>query len=221
MHYSARCSHARLPLFLVSVLIGSPGSQCVASDAIIQLPAHTRMISYVELGVSKDRVETYRNRVFHVEDGRKRVEHLTAKHGLISIFDDWGIQRLYMRTEKQTASVWDDIEPFGQGPGKLQNWIEDLERLCNSPTKDLGVKKLDGRWVTGLVAQEHDRSFTIWVDVNSRSPVRIGIDEPGQYMTLTEFEFHQKSNESIFSFHVPKNYTVVEHHTKAEHEGQN
>ena len=218
MRHQSGSTNVRLVMLAVGVLSGGLESQSWGADEIIQLPANTRMISYIETVASKDRVGTYRNKVFLAEDGRKRVEHLTAKHGLVSIFDDWGIQRLILRTEEKTASVWEEIEPFGRAGWKLQNWIEDLQKLCNAADKELGFKRLDGHNAVGILAKKNDRTFTIYVDANTGSPVRIGIDDPREYITLTEFEFHNKTNDPIFRFDAPETYTVVERHTKVEYE---
>ena len=158
----------------------------------------------------KDELITTRN--FIAEDGRKRTEQPSAG-GITTIFDTNGFIRLVLIVPTKTALVSKAREEHAINAGQMfLEWLQALKKLGDKPDKELGQKQLDGKRVTGFVATQGERTFTMWVDSATGELVSIEYDSPVNdkpaHITMTDFRFNERLDESLFSFDVPAGYKV-------------
>lgn len=171
----------------------------------------TNCVSYIEIVRFKDRNDSYMNKVFIAADGRKRYESFTSEQGLISIFDDWGIQRLFLNPIAKTATTFEANEEHGEGEN-LAQWLKDFKDIVDNADTRLGTKDLYRYSATGFSAQRGDTSCDVWINDSTREPTEITIDMPDRVTRLIEIAFHKEVADELFSFGVPVGYTVVERH---------
>jgi outer membrane lipoprotein-sorting protein len=174
--------------------------------------ATVRAVSFIEVGGVKQSGQHFMNKVFIAEDGRKRVESLTSKRGLVSIYDDVGIQRLYLHPGTQTATVFEAVEEFGGG-ADLHDWIRVYQQLSVNPEKELGRRELNGKTARGFLTKQNGSSYAVWVNDATGEPLQVESDDKGMTTQMFDIQYHDALNEVMFSFEAPEAYNVVERHT--------
>ncbi|QDT54428.1 hypothetical protein Pan44_24610 [Caulifigura coniformis] len=165
-------------------------------------------------------------REYVAADGRSRTEHMFngKPSGTVTIHDAAGFPRLLLSDpsalappglaalpvmRRKTAMVrpaHEDKHPV-EG-GHKNSWLRSLQSLKDTPEKDLGQKELEGKTVRGFEATYGKTHFEMWVDVKTGSPVQIDYDSLVHHVTMTEFQFNQQLDESLFSFDPPEGYEV-------------
>jgi len=162
-------------------------------------------------------------REYVAEDGRCRTEMMMngKPSGLVSITDAAGFVRLTLADlgplkpdlplkGPKTAMVY-PARQAGEVPkgGPKNSWLKSLQSLGDKPDKELGEKQLDGKTVRGFEAVFSRIRFQLWVDAATGRPVRIEYDTDfAQHVTMTDFQFNQELDESLFSFEPPAGYLV-------------
>ena len=154
-------------------------------------------------------METVSNLLTRSADGRKRVEHLTSKRGLISIFDDWGLQRLILESTTKSATVYESLERSRSGLD-LEHWIRSFQTLTETPAKELGQRELFGKPATGFSVRKDNCVYEIWVNEATGEPMQIEIDSPMKTRRMFDIQYHEELDGTAFGFDVPKGYTEVE-----------
>jgi outer membrane lipoprotein-sorting protein len=188
-------------------------AQAAYGQAIKQV-SQARTLSYIQSLTIEGKEQPVRTKDFIAEDGRKRSEMPAGSQPrVVTIFDTNGYIRLTLLHDTKTALVRSpQASPTNAGQ-MFVDWLEGLKQLGDKPDKQLGQKEMDGKQVTGFVATQGNRTFTIWVDIATRQPVRIEYDSPikgtgYQKVALSDFRFNDQLDESLFSFAVPDGYTV-------------
>ena len=180
--------------------------------ANIESPTATvRAISFIEVVQDKESGERYMNKVFIAEDGRKLVESLTSKRGLVSIFDDFGIQRLLLRPSKKSATVFEAVEEVGGGQD-LNTWLSNFQRLVENPEDDLGRKEMNGKTARGFLSKQNGDTYTVWVKDATGEPLQVEVDDTHRTTAMYDIQYYDTLDEAMFSFDAPDDYAVVEHH---------
>jgi outer membrane lipoprotein-sorting protein len=200
---------------LLTLTIKTPSS--AFGQAVRQL-REARSMSYSELITVQGQQQPVRTKVIVAEDGRKRQELETPgigkSGGVVTIFDAAGRIRISLIENSKLALVYEQTKAErGQIVGLgFPAWLQTLKKLGNKPDKELGQKELDGKRVTGFVATQGTFTFTMWIDDVTRKIVRIENDSPvngaDYHVTMTNFRFDEKLDESLFSFAVPAGYTM-------------
>jgi outer membrane lipoprotein-sorting protein len=150
-------------------------------------------------------------KVFVSPDGRRRSEMPSA--GTTTIFDTNGYIRITLLEITKTALVQEPKPDHGINAGRMfLAWLEDLKKLGDKPDKNLGQKEFDGKRATGFVATLGKSSFTIWVDNGTSELARIEYDSlvngTPAHITMTDFRFDEKLDDSLFDFSVPAGYKI-------------
>lgn len=204
-------------VILLTLALKSPSS--AFGQALKQLrESHT--MSYTQLITAKGQQQPAKVRDFIAEDGRMRSElaGVGKSGGTVTIFDAAGNIRLTLSEDAttKTAHVPDPttkLAPKIPGCGRME-WLQSLKKLGEKPDKELGQKELEGKQVTGFAASQGGFKFTIWVDIATGDPVRIEYDSPPEgdviHVTMTDFRFNEKLDESLFSYDVPAGYKVYQ-----------
>jgi outer membrane lipoprotein-sorting protein len=197
----------------VSLLVLSPKAPSTAFGQAIKQVRLAHSMSYTTQMTVAGQKEPIRTKEFIAADGRSRSE--MPKAGVTTICDAAGHARITLLQETKRAIVSDqtkndDVKSADRG---FLAWLQALKKLGDKPDKELGEKQLDGKQVTGFVATQGNFTFTMWVDVATREPVLIEYDPQVndsnyQHVTMTDFRFDEKLDESLFDFTVPPGYTV-------------
>ena len=174
-----------------------------------------RSMSYSQLMTIEGQSRPNRSKNFISEDGRRRTElqGVGASGGSTTISDANGYTRIHLLKNPKTALVYPARKDHGHPVGtEFLKWLETLKKLGDKPDRELGVKELDNRRVTGFVATQGDLTFTMWVDNATRELARMEYDfrVNGKlaHIVMSDFRFNEPLDESLFSFDVPTGYTV-------------
>ena len=168
-------------------------------------------LSFIEIGRQKDSNHTYVNRVLMSVDGRKRTESLTNKSGLVSLYDNWGIQRLYLNPLNKTATVFEAVEPDNSGTN-LDEWIAGIAKIKSSANHELGTKKLGNESKSGFSWTTRDNNQEVWFDDETGSIRDVVVDSTEQEIRLMNIQFHDSLDAALFSFLPPEGFTIAERH---------
>ncbi len=168
-------------------------------------------ISFVEAVESKTEGHTCINKVFIAKDGRKRYESITSKNGLVTIYDDWGIQRLHLSPIKKTATAYAAVEEFGKG-FKLKDWLSRFVEVVKSPESELGRRNISGTYAVGYSGSSNaipDGTVEVWVDEDTGELMQVKVDTPSETMKLFDIGYRDTLDESLFKFTAPEDYSIV------------
>jgi len=192
---------------VVTLLVFHPinGPSSAFGQALKQV-REARSISFTEVLAQKDGKEPIRVKKWIAADGRMRNE----LQNVTTIFDAAGNMRITLIEGTKTALVMKQTKLEGAGRGVLA-WLEALKKLGDKPDKELGQRVVDGKKQSGFVAAQGNMTFTIWVDDATKQLVSVEYDSPisgtaYQHVSMIEFRFDEKLDESLFSFAVPKGY---------------
>lgn len=197
---------------MATLLILAMKSPSSAFGQVIKQVREARSMSYTQLMKLDGRAQLITTSNFIAEDGRRRTEQPGAG-GVTTIFDTNGFIRLVLIEATKTALVYEAREERGINAGHMfLDWLQTLRKLGEMPDKELGQKELDGKRVSGFVATQGNSTFTMWVDSATGELVRIEYDSPVNdmptHITMTDFRFNERLDESLFGFAVPAGYRV-------------
>jgi outer membrane lipoprotein-sorting protein len=194
----------------LSVAVKSPSS---AFGQVLKQIREASSMSYTQFMTVEGQPGEIVTKVFVSPDGRRRSEMPGA--GTTTIFDTNGYIRITLLEITKTALVQEPRPDHGINAGRMfLAWLEDLKKLGDKPDKNLGQKEFDGKRATGFVATLGKSSFTIWVDDGTGELARIEYDPlvngAPAHITMTDFRFDEKLDDSLFDFSVPAGYKVWE-----------
>lgn len=197
---------------LATLLILAAKSPSAAFGQAIKQVRDARSMTYTQRMVVEGKDKPIVTKSFIAEDGRKRTEQPGAGP-ITTIFDTNGFTRLVLIEPTKTALVSPARDQRAINAGQMfLEWLEALRKLGDSPDKELGQKDLDGRRVAGFVATKGSFEFTIWVDSATGELVSIEHDSlvngKEAHITMTDFRFNERLDESLFSFEAPAGYKV-------------
>ncbi len=180
------------------------------ADAVKQLKS-ARTLVYTSLIYTEDRPEPIKTREYIAADGRQRSEH---ESDVITIMDQHHHIRLTLLQSTKTAMVYppEETPPSGR-PYSPRDSIEKLAKLSEKPDRELGEQLVDGRKLIGYEASQGDRKYTIWLDPKTKSIARIDDHHAhGRILksSMTDFQFDQPLDESLFSYELPAGYKVYD-----------
>lgn len=147
------------------------------------------------------------------KDGDRMRQELP--NGVVTIWDFRKLKGLVLSTRNKKAQ-W--IE-FANLPKELQdeirkeqqmNFLEEIRKLLDGKTKELGTKTLRGRKCKGYRAEKDEAVMEIWVDAKTAEPVLVEMDNPVMpgKLTISDFELNAKLDDALFALRVPKGYQV-------------
>ena len=196
---------------LAAILFVSLRSSVALAD-VVKKVREAKTLSYVT-SVSIPGVKDLGQTRFVMDNaGHVRIEQAD---GAIVTMDSSAGKLLVRQPRMKTATVmtFDPGKPNAAG-GALVDPIEQFKKLSDKPSKDLGVKEVDGKKAKGFMVQEDGRKITIWADAASGDPLRMEVALPlmGKQATVTmsKFEFDLPLEASFFSIEPPADYQVVQ-----------
>jgi beta-lactamase regulating signal transducer with metallopeptidase domain/outer membrane lipoprotein-sorting protein len=142
------------------------------------------------------------------DDGRKRMEH---GHGKVTILDSNNQIRVFLDAQKKTARIREPLPNSGNTMGSTDlRLLKSLKKLSESPDKELGQKEIEGRMARGFEGKLLGTQYQIWTDANSGDIVRVEyeqkINDSNAHITMSELQYDEMLDESLFSFEAPEGY---------------
>jgi len=212
----------------VAIAVLTLRSPASAYSQLIEQARKAKSMTYVTTITSPELPQPAVVRVSVAEDGRSRTEHMFngKPSGTVTIDDAAGYARVILTDasvmappriahlsvmQRKTAMIYPARE--GQYPvqgGHKNSFLRSLQSLKDKPDRELGNKTLEGKKVRGFEATYGTMKFSIWVDVATGRLVQIEYDSQpnSQHVTMTEFQFDEQLDESLFSFEAPAGYEV-------------
>jgi outer membrane lipoprotein-sorting protein len=95
--------------------------------------------------------------------------------------------------------------------GSLQSMLLDSQKNPDMKRESLGEKEIDGHRAVGYRLTHRLQVMTLWGDPKTGLPIRVEMVMamfPGAKMTMSDFVFNPKLDESLFSTDPPAGYTV-------------
>lgn len=214
MKITATAAALLLMASIATLLILAARSPSSAFGQAIKQVREARSMSYSQFMKMDGRDELIVTKNFIAEDGRRRSEQPGAGP-VTTIFDTNGFVRLVLIEPTKTALVREARHEHAINAGQMfLEWLERLKKLGDIPDKELGQMERDGRRVTGFVATQGDRTFTLWVDSTTGDLVSIEhdslVNDKPTHITMTDFRFNERLDDSLFSFEVPAGFRVRE-----------
>ena len=192
----------------VVVPLGSPPASAASAAFVemIQQLKETGAYSYT----TEVYMETLKNPMVSKEmvseEGRRRSEG----SGMITLSDQNGCPRLLLDKQLRIAMV--NKEEDWPAAGGIE-WGEIINKLKSQtkPDGSLGIKQIDGRDFEGFSTLPEGSRVSVWIAVDK--PDLVQIEALVEHSSVTkvvmkDFQFNQTFDESLFSFEVPKGYSV-------------
>lgn len=180
------------------------------ADAVKQLKS-ARTLVYTSLIYTEDNPEPIKTKYYVAADGRQRSEMGTSN---VTIMDENHHIRLSLIVDTKTALVYPPRETLRPGPRySPRDHIEGLAKLSEKPDRELGEQLVDDRKLMGYEASQGDRKYTIWLDPKTKSITRIDDHHAHgriKKSSMTDFQFDQPLDESLFSYELPAGYKVYD-----------
>ena len=124
--------------------------------------------------------------------GQRMVFNLSARKAMQFI----DAKKIYV--EMDLSKVGDQMSQVG--------WIEQLRRMPDQATSELGVREVAGVQAQGFVASMGGMDFTFWVDAATGDPVLIEAGPPDMRITLRDFQFDVPLDDALFDMRPPEGY---------------
>ncbi|OHB78656.1 MAG: hypothetical protein A2Z25_20645 [Planctomycetes bacterium RBG_16_55_9] len=215
---------AAAAVIIIAVLIGVhflggtiDGASVAWSQVVEQISSHTKYKCRQRV-VREQGPQFPVMQVYHLNLQQRRQE---VEDGSIHIIDMRGEEAITVELHPdQKKAVVTRI--IGLGARKDPDIIEMVKRFEQASTERLGIKKVNGKVLSGFHYQPNEHNdFTVWVDPKTKLPVEIELKhlQRGQTIFLDEFEFDFKLDPSAFSTDVPDGYevkTIVHDHRPVE-----
>ncbi|QEG34572.1 hypothetical protein [Bythopirellula goksoeyrii] len=196
-------------LLAIGIAVLSPSTNSAFGQVMKQL-REAGAFRYVYLLYMDDSEQPIESTVMVAENGRQRHELLQT----VSISDAFGVPRLTLLTDTQTAIVPTPVERKNPPTNEtILDWFEKLRNHSGKPERRLDRKELDGRTVDGFVAKVQHQEYVLWIDVATNELVQIefGPLVKGtkiRQIVMKDFQFNQEFEQSLFSLEVPPGYRI-------------
>ncbi|MHC4440477.1 MAG: hypothetical protein ACYS3S_24265, partial [Planctomycetota bacterium] len=140
--------------------------------------------------------------------------------GIVWIFDyskkPVGMLQLNPDTKRALWKTYPDQQTMTINPDTLETLRRFEEKPDIYTVEDRGVQKMDGHTTKCFQVPGENNVYTVWVDIETRLPVRIELEHPkfGQTLIMTEFDFDPSFDETQFDRVPPEGYTLSEYISK-------
>ena len=146
--------------------------------------------------------------------GRMRQEWTMGPSKVVGIFD---VRQGKMITlvEKEKKAIVVNLSELPEESRKQyeqQDFLAQMKKLIEESETELGEREIGGRQAKGYQVQKDGQAMTVWADAKTGRPLEMSMTmfQGETKMTMSDFEFDAKLDESLFSLEVPEGYTVVE-----------
>lgn len=140
--------------------------------------------------------------------------------GIVWIFDyskkPVGMLQLNPDTKRALWKTYPDQQTMTINPDTLETLRRFEEKPDIYTVEDRGVQKMDGHTTKCFQVPGENNVYTVWVDIETRLPVRIELEHPkfGQTLIMTDFDFDPSFDETQFDRVPPEGYTLSEYISK-------
>ncbi|MBM4104321.1 MAG: hypothetical protein FJ263_09810 [Planctomycetes bacterium] len=83
-----------------------------------------------------------------------------------------------------------------------------VQRIQATDAKPLGEKTIEGKTTTGFHCPDPINDFTIWADTRTHLPVYVELVQPGRTIIMSEFQYPDNFDPSLFSTEPPAGYEL-------------
>jgi outer membrane lipoprotein-sorting protein len=154
--------------------------------------------------------------IMYIDGPNRRIrQELQFPYGqVINIFDLKAGKGLMLSPDAKTAVRLDVAHmPKNQAP---QDFLAEMQKLQETPTKDLGEKDIEGRRLHGFLSVKNENETvtetTIWADGRTKMPVVVEMTIRNGFVpakiTMSDFEWNWPIDESLLKLEVPEGYAV-------------
>ena len=142
--------------------------------------------------------------------------------GTVWIFDfskePVGMLQLNPDTKRALWKTYPDKQTMTINPDTLAILRRFEERPDIYKVEDRGVQEMDGYATKCFQVPGENNIYTVWVDIETKLPVRIELEHPtlGHTLIMTEFDFDPSFDKTQFDRIPPEGYTLSEHVSKKD-----
>ena len=166
--------------------------------------------SFTEIVTLKSHKSTFVTKALLSADGRKRVEHLSARSPLVTIYDSWGVDRLSLSPMSQRAKVLAVSEPWNGGPQNLKDWITRFESVKENADSVQSGYDFDGRALKRYEKSAPDGGkIVVWCAGPNEVLRRIDIDSQSEKRSIRNIMLHETVDPSLFDHQAPEWYKTT------------
>ncbi|MFC1603456.1 hypothetical protein ACFL5F_00370 [Planctomycetota bacterium] len=140
--------------------------------------------------------------------------------GTVWIFDyskePVGMLQLNPDTKRALWKTYPDKQTMTINHDTLETLRRFEERSDIYKVEDRGVQEMDGYVTKCFQVPDENNVYTVWVDIETKLPVRIELEHPKLWQTLimTKFDFDPTFDETQFDRIPPEGYTFSEYISK-------
>jgi len=140
--------------------------------------------------------------------------------GMIRIFDyskePVGMLQLNPDTKRALWKTYPDQQTMPINTDTLDTLRRFEERPDIYKVEDRGVQEMDGHTTQCFQVPGENNVYTVWVDIETKLPIRIELEHPkfGQTLIMTEFDFDPIFDKTQFDRIPPEGYTLSEYISK-------
>ncbi len=140
--------------------------------------------------------------------------------GTVRIFDyskePVGMLQLNPDTKRALWKTYPDQQTMPINTDTLETLRRFEERPDIYTVEDRGVQEMDGHTTKCFQVPGENNVYAVWVDIETKLPVRIELEHPrrGQTLIMTEFDFDPGFNKTQFDRIPPEGYTLSEYISK-------
>ena len=215
---TTRLITAAIVLIMVTLIIyylgGSPDGSNVTFASVMEQIREFRPYAYTQTIRYYHTDKTIVQRFMILNRYQRREEF---PDGIVRIFDyskePVGMLQLNPSTKQALWKTYPDKQTMPINTDKL----EMLRRFEAEPdiykVKNRGVQKMDGHTTKCFQVPGENYVYTVWVDIQSKLPIRIELEHPkyGRTLIMTEFDFNPSFDETQFDRIPPEGYTLSEY----------
>ena len=142
--------------------------------------------------------------------------------GTVWIFDfskePVGMLQLNPDTKRALWKTYPDKQTMTINPDTLETLRRFEERPDIYKVEDRGVKEMDRHTTKCFQVPGENNVYTVWVDIETKLPIRIELEHPkfGQTLIMTEFDFVPSFDKTQFDRIPPEGYTFSEYISKED-----
>ncbi|MHC4497050.1 MAG: hypothetical protein ACYSYM_14630, partial [Planctomycetota bacterium] len=142
--------------------------------------------------------------------------------GTVRIFDyskePVGMLQLNPDTKRALWKTYPDKQTMPINIDTLERLRRFEERPDIYKVEDRGVQEMDGHTTKCFQIPDENNVYTVWVDIETKLPVRIELEHRkfGQTLIMTEFDFDPTFDKTQFDRTPPEGYTLSEYVSKKD-----
>ncbi|MHC4168652.1 MAG: hypothetical protein ACYSWQ_17005 [Planctomycetota bacterium] len=203
----------------VHYLGGSPDGTSVTFAQVMDQIREIRPYAYTQTTRYHHTDNTVVRRFMILNRHQRREEF---PDGTVRIFDHSkepvGMLQLNPNTKRALWKTYPDQEATPINTDTLETLRRFEERPDIYRVEDRGVHEMDGRKTKCFHVPGENNVYAVWVDIETKLPVRIELEHPkhGQTLIMTEFDFDPGFDETQFDRIPPEGYTLSEYVVKKD-----